>query len=192
MISPHSLIIVDTETTGPDPLTHEILSVALVSLTSGTSFEGFAKLPDKTQWTNYGRENFGRSIDDWGNRAIPAKDLVLQIEDFVSRTCNGNQAILIGHNVAFDRFFLAKLAYRADVVEINGISHRTIDTHTLLAALNMQGKLPDHALSSEGAFKYFGVHVPTEHRHTALGDAKATRELFQKIMSEFGVHTFDS
>jgi DNA polymerase-3 subunit epsilon len=37
-------------------------------------------------------------------------------------------------------------------------------------------------LSSDGLFAHFGIEVPPEKRHTALGDAVATAALYLKLV----------
>jgi DNA polymerase-3 subunit epsilon len=51
----------------------------------------------------------------------------------------------------------------------------------MLYLLYLKGILPSSALSSDGAFGYFGIKVPEGDRHTALGDALATRELVLRL-----------
>ena len=45
----------------------------------------------------------------------------------------------------------------------------------------VRGLVPDAALTSDGAFKHFGIRVDEPQRHTALGDAITTRELARAI-----------
>jgi DNA polymerase-3 subunit epsilon len=180
-----NLVVVDTETTGEDPFTHEILSVAFVPLASDKTFEVNIQLIKDASWTAYGLLNFSNFERAWTHSAVEAKDAVARIEKFISDNYS-DEICLVGHNVAFDRFFLARLAYRAGVKTIKGISHRTIDTYSLLMALNLLGKIPKSSTSSEEAFKHFGILIPSDQRHTALGDATATKTLFLKLMAELG------
>ena len=64
-------------------------------------------------------------------------------------------------------------------------SHRSIDTHTLLWTLASLGMVPPSACSSDGAFGHYKVSPPKELRHTALGDALATRDLLEAILDDF-------
>src|SRR6267142_2412170 len=89
----------------------------------------------------------------------------------------------VGHNVGFDVAFLRKLAFLAGKEEVAELSHRAIDTHTILYMLYLKGLLPREALSSDGAFRHFDVKPTNGDRHTALGDALATRELLLKALS---------
>ncbi len=90
--------------------------------------------------------------------------------------------ILAGHNIAFDQAFLG--AFLAGQGRGPGprFSHRTVDTHAIAAALRDAGRLPLDNLSSTALFAHFGIQVPEEKRHTALGDALATFELYWKLV----------
>lgn len=181
-LMPRPLLVVDTETTGQDPFAHEVLSVGLVALDSSDSVELHVELPAGAGWTDFGYDNFRRFEDDWRSGARPALEVVRSIESFIRHVFGGVKINLVGHNMAFDRFFLAKLAYRAGVESIAGVSHRTVDTFSLLMALHLSGRIPIDATTSSGAFEYFGISVPEKVRHTALGDAIATKQLFLRVL----------
>jgi DNA polymerase III epsilon subunit-like protein len=104
-----------------------------------------------------------------------------KIERYLSSVFPGEAVTPVGHNVGFDVAFLRKLAFLGGRNEITAISHRALDTHTMLYLLHLKGRVPPSALSSDGAFEYFGIRVPDNERHTALGDALATRELVLRI-----------
>jgi DNA polymerase-3 subunit epsilon len=89
---------------------------------------------------------------------------------------------LAGHNVGFDRAFLgAFLEGRGRDLEPR-FNHRLVDTHSIAAALRDAGRLPLENLSSTALFAHFGIEVPEEKRHTALGDALATFDLYWKLV----------
>ena len=95
--------------------------------------------------------------------------------------CAHEPITLVGHNVAFDRAFLqAWMTANGRSFEPR-FSHRVIDTHSLAAALRDAGRLPLERLGSDALFAHFGIQVPPEARHTALGDALATFELHWKL-----------
>lgn len=179
-----TLVVVDTETTGENPFVHEILSAAFVPVEQPAQLEVHVKVRDNASWSKYGQSLFEKIEGEWQQRAVLASEAVQKIEEFLDSHYQGREVNLVGHNVAFDRFFLARLASRAGVKSIRGISHRTVDTHSLLTVLHILGKIPSEATSSSGAFEYFNIKVPKARRHTALGDAVATRELFLRLIDE--------
>ena len=87
---------------------------------------------------------------------------------------------LAGHNVHFDVAFL-KPFFAANNKDFSQyFSHRVIDTSSILYYLYLSGRMKQKATSSDKAFELFDIHV--EGRHTALGDAVATAELFNKLL----------
>jgi DNA polymerase III epsilon subunit-like protein len=52
----------------------------------------------------------------------------------------------------------------------------------MAAALRDAGQLPLDNLSSSALFAHFGIELPEEKRHTALGDSMATFELYWKLV----------
>jgi DNA polymerase III epsilon subunit-like protein len=64
-------------------------------------------------------------------------------------------------------------------------SHRTVDTHSLMWALVVRGRLPPTVRGSDAAFAHFGIAPDPDARHTALGDALATRELLLRLIDLF-------
>jgi hypothetical protein len=99
---------------------------------------------------------------------LPPKEACAVIESWISNEFGGNTITPIGHNVGFDIGFLRKLAFLSDKDEIDLISRRAIDTHTMLYLLYARGDLPRSALSSDGAFAHFGIDIEVKSRHTAL------------------------
>ena len=178
------VIILDTETGGLDPFHHSILSVGVIS--------GDGRFRDEF----YVRES--DIITDPRAMAVNRIDLNLvekegltpaqaceRLEAYAQQACPHQTGVMAGHNIAFDIAFLRRL-YRLAGRPIPGLfCHRTLDTHTLLWTLGKIGKIPTHVRSSDAAFKYFNVEPPEALRHTALGDAVATRELLAQILELF-------
>jgi DNA polymerase III subunit epsilon len=104
------------------------------------------------------------------------------IEEYVRTTFGGEEVTLVGHNIGFDVAFLRKLAFEGGREQLAGISHRALDTHTLLYVLALENRIPVSATKSDGAFRHFGIQVPPSKRHTALEDARATRALLLAIL----------
>jgi DNA polymerase-3 subunit epsilon len=177
-----NLLVIDIETTGPNPFLHDPLSVALVPVQGRTAPAEINVRIDNPAWTSYGLRNFKAFEDDWKRSALNPGDAVHEIESYLGRVSPREEAVLVGHNVGFDMSFLRKLAYLAGQEAIKGLCHRTLDTYTLLYLALSRGLVPQSALSSDGAFEFFAIRVPSERRHTALGDALATRELFAKLL----------
>jgi DNA polymerase-3 subunit epsilon len=177
-----NIFFVDTETTGANPFLNDPLSVALVPLVDELPSFLVHIRPPQLRWSEYGAKNFAKFEAEWHATAVPPSEAVAQIEAYLRQILRGDQATLIGHNVGFDLSFIRKLAALAGKEQVEGISHRTIDTHTLLYLAWLMEKVPMHALSSDGALSFFNVGMPDSIRHTALGDAQAAKAIFSKIL----------
>lgn len=175
------LVVVDLETSGVNPFRHDVLAVALVPLSVEASPQVFYVRPDTIEWSEYARRNFEKYSSEWEVSAIAPEAACDAIEAYLASTFGGRNVTPVGHNVGFDVAFLRRLAFLGGREQLAGLSHRAVDTHTLLYTLALQGLIPNEAVTSDGAFKHFGVKVDDKSRHTALGDAQATKELVSKL-----------
>lgn len=177
-----NLLVIDLETTGTNPFRHDVLSVGLVPLKESDPPCVVYVRPTEIQWTQFAKANFERFAATWESNALPPAAACGAIERYLAKVFRGEAVTAIGHNVGFDVAFLRKLAFLAGKNELDAISHRALDTHTMLYLLFLKGRVPSSALSSDGAFRHFGIRVSEIARHTALGDALATRELVLRLL----------
>jgi len=182
---PKNLAVIDVETSGVNPFNHEILSIGIIPLSDGFKPCKVYIRHINIEWSSYALQNFQKFSSDWDSNALSPVEAVIHIENYLADTFNSEVVTLIGHNIGFDVAFLRKLAFQAGKDQLVGASHRMLDTHTMLYLLFLNGLLPRTALSSDGAFSYFGIKVSEKDRHTALGDAIATRELVIKLFTMF-------
>lgn len=181
------LIVIDVETSGVNPFIHEVLAVGLVPLKEGLPSKLVYIRPETINWSPYAKRNFDRFASDWNDKAISPKDACETIDCYLEEVFSGRTATPIGHNIGFDVAFLRRLAFLGGRDSLNGVSHRSIDTHTLLYLLALEGKIPDWATNSDDAFKYFNIDIADQDRHTALGDATATKQLLLRVFDMLGV-----
>ena len=181
------VIILDTETGGVDHRHHSILSIGLVSWDQKHQHEIFVLEP--VLQTNPRSMEINRIDLEWLKATgVNPAEACRQMDAFFEQ-CGWKEGetpfLLAGHNLAFDLAFLRRLYDLADRPMPPYFSHRSIDTHSLLWTLASLGVLPPSVCSSDGAFKHYQVAPPQELRHTALGDALATRDLLEAILLEF-------
>lgn len=173
--------VIDTETTGLNPTDgDEIIAIAAVRIVNGRIlhreiFDSFVR-PNRPISAS-SLEIHGITPDML--RGKPTIDQVLpRFQRFVEDT------VIVGHNVAFDMRFL----------EIQGkplgiaFAHLTLDTLILECLLNPNQE--DKSL--EGIASRLGINVTG--RHTALGDALTTAEVFLALLpqlAERGICTVD-
>lgn len=87
--------------------------------------------------------------------------------------------VMVAHNVAFDYSFLAK-AFAVTGVE-NTMFYAKLDTISF--AIAKLGNKPEVTRFSLGALcEYYSIE--NERAHTALADAKATCEVYKKLLEE--------
>lgn len=84
---------------------------------------------------------------------------------------------IAGHNVAFDVQFIKQLFLSCNRSYEKMFSHRVVDTYSIIKFLSDCQLIPKSVNSSASAFKHFCIKV--DGRHTALGDARATAQLFR-------------
>src|SRR5438105_8911020 len=176
------LVVVDVETSGINPFRHDVLTLAFVPIDDALPELQVFVSHLHSEWSQLRQENFLRFRDEWTRNAVPAPDACTAIEDYAFKLFGGQGVTLVGHNVGFDVSFLRKLAFQGGRDQLANISHRALDTHTLLYLLFLEGKIPFEATTSDGAFRHFGIQVATERRHLAIEDARATKKLFVRVL----------
>lgn len=176
------LVVIDVETSGINPFRHDVLAVGLAPLNNALPSCVVYIRPETIEWSPFARQNFDKYSSDWQALAVTPAEACDSIEKYLAETFSGRNVTPIGHNIGFDVSFLRRLAFLGGRDQLAGLSHRAIDTHTLLYLLALQGKAPESATNSDGAFKHFGINIEENARHTALGDAKATRELLLRLL----------
>jgi DNA polymerase III epsilon subunit-like protein len=182
----NSYLFLDTETGGLDPRRHSLLSLGLVAGDSGGIAE---RLEILVRHETYGVTGGGLKVNridlaEHHVKALEPSAALHAFDGFLARHFGPDAAvILVGHNIAFDRAFLGAFLETLGRDLEPRFSHRTIDTHSIAAALQDAGRIPaEVALNSSGLFAHFGIQVPEAQRHTALGDAVATFELYWKLV----------
>ncbi|MEX2454669.1 MAG: 3'-5' exonuclease [Rhodospirillaceae bacterium] len=156
-------VVVDTETTGLDPDSDRIVQIGAVRIAGGRLVEDsrFERLVDPGRPIPPASVRF-HGIDDGTVADAPAIDEALQaFLDYAG------DAVLIGHNIAFDLAFLNRT---------RPIENAAIDTMLLSI-----GAFPDrqrHALD-DLADRF---DEPVRDRHSAPADAELTARIFLKLL----------
>lgn len=174
------IVVIDTETGGLDPAEHSLLTLALVTGRDTDRMEITIAEPDirVTQRSLEITRLDPKVIAETGLTPAAACDA---IEAFLEKNAPGRDWLLCGHNITFDVNFLKRLYRLAGREYPRRLGHRTVDTHALIWALSAAGKLPPLKGSDE-AFRHFQLEPPAELRHTALGDAVATRDMLARLL----------
>lgn len=174
-------VVFDSETTGLDPATDEVVQLGAVRIINGKIVQG---------------EIFDRLVNP--GRPIPAgSTAVHRINDAMVADAPGfdavcrafhrfaEDAVIIAHNAPFDMAFLRRQTTGQDIA----FDHPVLDTVHLSAVVF--GGSAEHTL--DALCDRLDVSIPEQLRHTALGDALATAEALVAmipILEARGLTTF--
>jgi DNA polymerase-3 subunit epsilon len=176
-----SFVIFDTETTGLDPMTDEVVQLGAVRVVNGkvVSGEVFETL------VNPGIPIPKRSADVHGISNAMVKDAPGFDDVCAKFHAFAADSVFVAHNAAFDMAFLHKQAPRID----RRFDHPVMDTVLMSAAVF--GGSAVHTL--DAICDRLGIVIPDAHRHTAMGDAVATANAMIAMIAIFegrGIQTY--
>ncbi len=171
----HNLAFVDIETTGLDVLQHEIIEIGVVITTPALKVIEEFELKIKPEHIKNANKT-SMKINHYNEEVWQsASSLDKAMKIFAKKV---KDCIMIGHNVAFDAGFLEAAFSRLEIK--NSMHYHKLDTVSIAwAKLHREPDL-EHFSLRELCVR-FGIK--NEHSHTALSDARATSELYKKLMS---------
>lgn len=171
----HNLAFVDIETTGLDVLEHEIIEIGCVLTTPDLEVIEEFELKIKPEHienanpvslkVNHYKE------EDWVDAL--AKEEAMQIFAEKVKGC-----IMVGQNIAFDSGFIEHSLSKLDIA--NTMHYHRLDTISIAWAKLHNDKDLEHFSLREMCLR-FGIK--NDKAHTGLSDARATYELYKKLMS---------
>jgi DNA polymerase-3 subunit epsilon len=171
----HNFAFIDIETTGLNLLKHEIIEIGCVLATSTLEVIEEFELKIKPEHIEDAdpialKVNHYNS-NDWEK----AYDLEEAIKIFSSKVTD---CIMVGHNVAFDAGFLE---YTFNKIQIQNTMHyHKLDTISLAWAKFHNDPNIEHLSLRELCIHF---DIKNERAHSALPDARATFELYKKLMN---------
>lgn len=171
---PH-LIVVDVETSGLDPTIHDVLEVAAIDLATGDELH-FVPTPISSVWLEQSSAPAMR-VNRYFERGVFEHQVDLETTrkrwETLGTMLDGN--ILAGANPAFDARFVDQ-AMSHHVVECRR-RYQLRDLATYAAGVLRT----DPAAPTSSSEVYAALGITNEEAHSALGDARATAEAFNKL-----------
>jgi DNA polymerase III epsilon subunit-like protein len=202
MDSGYIIYVIDTETTGIDPVEHDVIEISAARFTLGnTNIDQKTwllkalnpasiteralevnkhKRADITHQTAYGRKHY-----------LEPADVILDIEQwFMDDDESSMDRIFAGQNVMFDVRMLLNLWRKVDSsdtfpFDIDSVSrgNRIIDTKQLALIVDICTGHRRQYYNLGTLVKFFGAKKAKA--HTAAGDVQMTTDLFMKILEVF-------
>lgn len=172
-------VVIDTETTSIDPREARLVQIGAIGLLKGRIDEKdvFSELVNPQMSVPEASSRIhGLTTADVADAPTFA-DLQPQFEGFLA------DRLIIGYALDFD---MAVLKREYALNRQRWIEPRTLDVRLLARAIG--SVMPDHSLDAIAA----ALNVKIDGRHTAPGDARATAEIFLKLvplLKERGVRT---
>ncbi len=180
-LSSLTFVVFDTETTGLDPRTDEIVQIGAVRAVNGRTVTGE---------TLDSYVDPGRPIPPASSRVHGVTDELVAGAPRIGEAARrfhdfARDAVLVAHNAPFDIAFLRRSEGEAGVT----FDQPVLDTVLLSAAVF--GETEEHTLDAIAA--RLDVRIEGAARHTATGDAMATAAVLLKlvpILEARGIRTF--
>lgn len=157
----------DTETSGQNPLTSNVIEIGAVKFTKDKIIDTFSSLINLSEPLDPFIKNLTGINEKMLESAPPAAKVIPEFRDFCKET------VLIAHNAQFDLRFINAESER---LELFPLSNEAIDTLRLSRLV-----LPDNE-SWKQTFLAEQFKIDTGHAHRAFDDAKTCAELFKILV----------
>ena len=170
----HNLAFIDIETTGLNFLKNEIIEIGCVISSPGLKMIEEFELKIKPEQIE-NADPVALKVNHYNEKDwIDAYGLEEAIKIFSKKV---KDCIMVGHNVAFDAGFLEYAFNKTQIV--NTMHYHKLDTVSVAWAKLHRDPDLEHFSLREMCVR-FGIK--NERAHTALSDARATFELYKKLM----------
>lgn len=167
-------VVLDTETTGPDPRRDKIITIGAVAVQAGKillddSFEAMLRIPYNMS-----------SVKVHGITRDQARDAFTEAEALERFLPYLRDGVIVGHHIGHDVQALNAACQRSLGVPLQ---NQSLDTMDLALHLERDGAFGEHRFQSftlDALCGHFGI--VTHDRHTAGGDALLTAYVFLNLL----------
>lgn len=171
----HNFAFIDIETTGLNILKHEIIEIGCVLTTPQLEVIEEFELKIKAEHIEDADQTALKVNHYDPKNWISALSLKDAIEILATKVKN---CIMVGQNVAFDSGFLEYAFLKTKIS--NTMHYHKLDTISIAWAKLFKNPNIEHFSLREMCLFF---DIKNENAHTALSDARATFELYKKLMS---------
>lgn len=180
-----NIIVIDTETTGLDAKINQVVELALVPMdqTKGDlHLYVYAPSFDSHPWDPFAAAIYSDNdhLRPTISNQVSTREACVEIVSYIRHNFKKGKPILAGQNVAFDIKFLEAM-FSPHILSF--IEYHSIDTFSLLRAGELLGFVPSSVKSLSSALQWAEVTNPNP--HTAIGDARSTRDLLAHLIYKF-------
>jgi DNA polymerase III epsilon subunit family exonuclease len=170
----HNLAFIDIETTGLSVIKHEIIEIGCVVVNPELEIIEEFDLKIKPE-TLSNADSVSMKINHYNPKEWESAHTLKEALEILSLKVK--DCIMVGHNIAFDSAFLEYAFIKSKVK--NSMHYHKLDTVSIAWA--KLHKAPD--------LEHFSLHelclrfgIKNENAHTGLADARATFELYKKLL----------
>lgn len=166
-------IVIDTETTGLNADTDELLQVSIIDGQGNTLFNSYIKPLYTDNW------NKAMAVNHITPETVATAPNILEVKQEISRIINSAHTI-IGYNVDFDLGFLSNIGIRNENAAIVDVMEDFADIYGEWSEQYSCHKWQKLTKCAE----YYGYDWGTDIAHDSLADCKATLYCYQKMLQE--------
>jgi DNA polymerase III epsilon subunit-like protein len=184
------LYVVDTETTGLDAFRNDVVELSILRIKDNEQKTWFLKpihpeniepaalrvngykIEDLRHETKYGRETYRE-----------ATKVIVEVENWLAEdNVPSEMRVMVGQNVGFDNSMLEQLWTKCGARDTFPFGRRMMDTMMLAFMMDYAENTFAEGYSLFSLLKKHGIR--NDKAHTAASDVRATKELFEKQITE--------
>jgi DNA polymerase-3 subunit epsilon len=182
------ILYFDTETSGLDSKTNDILTIGGIIEIDGEVEEEFYLEMQSFNYDNISEEALKinglelKKIKTFMSPKLAYKQLQRIFSKYINRYNKLDKFTCVGHNVRFDLDFLTEFWKKNNDKYLGSyIDYHFLDTMVILNLMMYKKAIQLENCKLVTATQKFGIKLDA---HNAMNDIKATRELFKKLISK--------